>query len=157
MPVDYAALVQARFPEHPPYQWSDHPDAPLVPLAKPLVDCRVTLVSSGGVYIEGQPPFEGERDEYEFRVIPPNTPRENLRFRHRHYDTTDAERDPNCMFPYEPLKAFAREGRIGSVGPRLFGFMGRLFSRRRLLEEMAPRLLGWFREDAVDAALFVPG
>ncbi|MBI2861695.1 MAG: hypothetical protein HYX89_02635, partial [Chloroflexi bacterium] len=76
------------------------------PLAKPLKECRVALITTGGVYIEGeQERFRAEDPEgdWSFRAIPRDTPKAKLAVAHTHYDTSGPRQDINCVFPYERM------------------------------------------------------
>lgn len=51
MPIDYIRRIHEIYARRgaQPYQFAAHDSAPLVPLKKPLSQCRVALISSGGV------------------------------------------------------------------------------------------------------------
>ena len=54
-PVDYIQRTRDQYDAlgYPPYAWvhSDSPP-PFTPLSKPLSECRVGLIASGGIYRE---------------------------------------------------------------------------------------------------------
>ena len=86
---------------------------PFTPLARPLAECTVGLIASGGIYRVGQQAFHF-KDDISFRAIDINTPADELRVSHFAYDTRDARHDANVVFPYQTLKDLARLGRIGA-------------------------------------------
>jgi D-proline reductase (dithiol) PrdB len=146
----YASLGYA------PYRWvTSDDDVPLVRLSKPLAECRVALLASGGIYRRGQVAFH-HLDDTSHRVIPTTTPTAELRATHFAYDLTDARQDPNVVFPIDTLRALAAAGEIGGVGPRAYTFMGGIYSSRRVREELVPRLVDAVTDDPVDLALLVP-
>ena len=156
-PVDYLARTRALYRRlgYTAYRWVENAEAPpLAPCSKPLADCRVGLVASGGIYRKGQIAFH-HRDDFSFRVIDADTPTAELRTTHFAYDLTDARRDPNCVFPLETLRGLAAEGRIGSLGPA-YAFMGGIYSSRRVEDSLAPAIADRLRQDGVDIALLVP-
>jgi hypothetical protein len=50
-PIRYVARLNAHYRSQgfQPYRWTVNNDAPLAPLGKPLSECRITLLTSGGV------------------------------------------------------------------------------------------------------------
>ena len=157
-PVDHIVRTRELYSSlgHDPYRWvrSESPP-PWTELAKPLAECRVGLVGSGGVYRAGQPAFH-HRDDISLRAIDVSVPVAELRTSHFAYDQTDARVDPNVVFPIEPLRALAAEGAIGELSPRAYAFMGGIYSARRVRDTLAPEIGRRLAEDQVDLALLVP-
>lgn len=157
-PLDYIARTRAQYAAlgYPPYRWVENRGTPpFAPLGKALSECRVALVASGGIYMKGQVAFH-HRDDTSHRVIPRDVPFEELRVSHFAYDQTDARRDPNVVFPLQPLLDLERLGRIGEVAPRAYTFMGGIYSARRVQQELAGPLADCLVRDQVDAAIMVP-
>ena len=157
-PVDYIERTREQYGSlgYPPYKWVHSEDAPpFEPVSKPPAESRIGLIASGGIYREGQIAFH-YRDDFSYRIIPNDTEMSALRATHFAYDVTDARSDPNVVFPLETLRAQAREGGIGEVGPNAYTFMGGIYSVRKVRDILAPALAGRMEEDAVDAALLVP-
>ena len=102
---------------------------PFTPYDKELSTATVTLVSATGVYAPGQDPFPPEDPgDTSWREIAADTPVDSLRIAHHHYDHTEADGDPNIVFPLASLNELAAEGVIGAVNPVHFsyGFTTRL-------------------------------
>ena len=157
-PVDYIERTREQYSSlgYPPYKWVHSGDAPAFePISKPLAESRIGLIASGGIYREGQIAFH-YRDDFSYRIIPNDTEMSTLRATHFAYDVNDARADPNVVFPLETLRAEAREGGIGAVGPNAYTFMGGIYSVRKVRGILAPALAERMEEDAVDAALLVP-
>ena len=157
-PVDYIERTREQYSRlgYPPYQWVHNEDEPpFETVPKPLAESRIGLIASGGIYREGQIAFH-YRDDFSFRVIPSDTENSALRVTHFAYDVTDARSDPNVVFPLETLRAEAREGGIGAVGPNAYTFMGGIYSVRKVRDILAPALAERVEEDGVDAAVLVP-
>ena len=157
-PVDYIARTRQQYVSlgYPPYRWVQNEGRPpFTPLGKPLSQCRVGLVASGGIYRTGQVAFH-YRDDFSFRVIPADTPTSELRATHFAYDLTDARSDPNSVFPLETLRNLAAEGRIGELGAKAYAFMGGIYSARLVRDHLAPTIAERLQKDGVEAALLVP-
>jgi D-proline reductase (dithiol) PrdB len=154
--VKYVDVTRAMFPDQPPYQWTENVSAPWTPIVKPLTESRVALISSGGVYRRDQPPFKPDKNDLTFREIPADTDVRELRISHDYYDHSDAERDVNCVFPIERMRELAAEGFIGGLAEVHFTFMGRIFRKTGLLNEMIPGLIARLKALGVDLAFLVP-
>ncbi|HKB07960.1 MAG TPA: glycine/sarcosine/betaine reductase selenoprotein B family protein [Candidatus Polarisedimenticolia bacterium] len=128
-------------------------DIPWTPLRKPIADCTVALISTGGVHLRGDHPFHLNGDST-YRVIPGSARREDLAISHQAYDKTDALRDINLVFPIERLRELEAERVIGRLSDVHYGF-GLMGSAQKLMpaiKEVARRL----GRSGVDLALLVP-
>lgn len=157
-PIDYIERTRAQYAGlgYPPYDWvhiSESP--PFCPVSKPLGDCRVGLIASGGIYRRGQIAFHF-KDDLSFREIDTATPAAELRATHFAYDLTDARRDPNVVFPAQTLKRLAQVGQIGELAKTAYTFMGGIYSARKVRDVLAPALADRLVRDEVDVAILVP-
>ena len=132
-----------------PYRWAHHEDAPFAPLAKPLSESRVALISTAALPGEHQSLME-------VYAAPTAPPPAALFTDHRswHKQATHT-RDVESFLPIRRLEQFAAAGRIGSPSPRFYG-VPTDYSQRRTVHEYAPAVLDLCRADAVDVALLVP-
>jgi len=157
-PLDHIVRTRELYASlgHEPYRWvrSETPP-PWTPPAKPLRECRVGLVGSGGVYRSGQVAFH-HRDDISLRVVDTSAPVSDLRTSHFAYDQTAARTDPNVVFPVDTLRSLAAEGVIGELSPRAYAFMGGIYSARRVRGTVAPEISRRLAADQVDLALLVP-
>ena len=157
-PVDYIEITRQTYDAlgYPAYRWvyNEEP-TPWAQPRKPLADCRVGLVASGGIYRTGQVAFHF-KDDASFRLIPTDVPTEDLRTTHFAYDLSDSRRDPNVVFPIDVLRDLAKAGEIGELAPQAITFMGGIYSSRKVREELAPAITENLQEQAVDAVLLVP-
>ena len=87
------------------------------PLIKPLSKCVVALASTAGVRLKDQPPYDlmNEHGDSSFREIPGDVSVRDLVVTHSHYDTTDANADPNVVFPIDRLRELGADGTVGAV------------------------------------------
>jgi D-proline reductase (dithiol) PrdB len=133
------SLVRGPVPWHPPL--------------KPLSASTVALVASGGVHLRTDRPFHLNGDPT-FRVIPKTATPADLTISHQAYDTRDALRDINLVFPLERLRQLEAQGVIGRLADVHYGF-GLMGSAKRLMpsiREVAHRIKG----SGVDLVLLVP-
>jgi len=153
MPIAYIRRTRERYAHYPPYHWVINTDAPWTPLPKPLKDCRLALISSGGFYLKDHPPFKDNDASY--RLIPKDAHSEDLRIHHHAYRDDDPDRDPNCVFPLERLRELEATGVIGELAGYAVSCVT-LYSPRRELEERAPKIIAELQAMRVDAAFLVP-
>ncbi len=159
-PISYVKAIDNYYQGlgYPPYKWTVHSSAPFTPLPKPLSACRVSMLTSGGISHHTRAPFNPTAkndlriDDVDFRSNP-----SDFEVNDSYYDTRDARKDLNVVFPITRLQELAREGVIGSIAPRLWsGFMGRIYNRSQVLEESAPALGRELQRDGVDLFVLVP-
>ena len=129
---------------------------PYTPVTAHLKDLTVALVSSSGVYVEDQEPFTGNGDE-SYRVIPPEAAVSQLRFKHGHYDTSDAEKDPNVVFPLGLLHDLAKEGFIKKVSNKHIGCKGFSTDLKAQYERLAPAIAHEIERSQADAVVLTGG
>ena len=128
-------------------------EIPWTPLRKPLSASTVVLVTTGGVHLRRDRPFNLNGDA-SFRVIPKDVEPADLAISHQAYDRTDALRDINLVFPIERLRELEAEQVIGRLAEDHYGF-GLMGSAKKLMpaiKEVARRV----SESGVDLALLVP-
>jgi D-proline reductase (dithiol) PrdB len=136
---------------------------PWTPLAKPLPECTVTLLSSAGIALKTDRPFdqEGERQnpwwgDPSYRILPKDAACEDVRLYHMHIDPSYAEQDLNCLFPLQHLQELQNRGRIGRSAPRNYSIMGYLLNPEELLCETVPAIIRNLKEDFADVVVLVP-
>lgn len=157
-PVDYITRITDNYAKlgYKPYQWvTNSATPPWTPLRKPLSQCRLGLVASGGIYASGQVAFHF-KDDVSFRAIPTTIKTSELRTAHFAYDQTDARKDPNVVFPLDTLRRLVQEGVVGALAKNFFTFMGGIYSARRVAEELVPCITESLLAEKVDVALLVP-
>jgi D-proline reductase (dithiol) PrdB len=157
-PVDYIERTREQYAAlgYPAYRWVTNDDPPpWAPVIKPLAQCRVGLVASGGIYAAGQIAFH-YKDDMSFRIVDMETPTRDLRATHFAYDLTAARADVNVVFPIDTLRALAAEHFIGAVSRNAYTFMGGIYSSRKVREILAPAIAERVVRDEVDLALLVP-
>jgi D-proline reductase (dithiol) PrdB len=143
---------------NPPYRWTVNESAPLHRPDKPVNECTVSLLTSGGVSECSMPAFNPDaRNDHRLDAIASDVDAGDFQIHDSYYDHTDAERDINCIFPVERLRELAAAGEIGRVSKRLWsGFMGRIYNRSKVLEESGPAFADALFEDEVDILIAAP-
>jgi D-proline reductase (dithiol) PrdB len=138
-----------------------HASTPWATPAEDILQGPVALVTTAGVHLIGQPPFDMDDPEGDasYREIPSSAPAGALTITHNYYDHRDADADINVVFPLERLQDLEREGFIGRVARRHFSFMGHILGSRleRLVGETAPAVAAEMKKDNIRAALLTPG
>ncbi|MCP4663878.1 MAG: hypothetical protein GY856_51495, partial [bacterium] len=124
------------------YRWQKIDPVPLAILEKPLNRCRVALVSSAGLVVPGDPPFDEtvKGGDYSFRVIPADADLERLEEHHRSdsFDHGGIEADRNMGMPLDRLHELAAAGEIGEVAPHHVSVMGSITAPRRFMKTTVP-------------------
>lgn len=138
-------------------------EIPFTPLAKPLRDCTVALLSTAGIARNDDRPFdqEGERrdpwwGDPTFRKIPFGTTERDIRIYHLHIDPRFGEEDLDVVLPMRRLMELAGEGMIGRPAATHYSTMGYILEPTELVEKTAPAIAASMREEGVDAAALVP-
>ncbi len=123
---------------------------PWAPLQKSLAQSTIALVTTGGVFVEGQTPYT-ERGDATYREIPTSTPKDKLRIWHPGYDNGPASEDINCIFPLDRFAELEAEGVIGKLAETSYSFMGLIPDPNELVSRTAPEAARRLREAGVDA------
>jgi D-proline reductase (dithiol) PrdB len=154
--IKYVDVTRAIFPDQPPYQWTENDSAPWTSITKDLAESKIVLISSGGVYLKDQQPFNPIKNDLSFREIPKEVDVKDLKISHHFYDHADADKDINCVFPIERMRELEQEGFLGELSEVNFTFMGRIFKKNQFLDEMIPELIMKLKRMKIDLALLVP-
>ena len=120
----------------------------------PLNQRRVAIVTTSGLHVGGDRPFEMGSADY--RVIPGDAPAGSLRMSHIsvNFDRSGFQEDVNVVFPLDRLRELEAEGAVGSVSEFHYSFMGA--APIRTLEPKARELAALLKKDRADAVLLTP-
>jgi D-proline reductase (dithiol) PrdB len=140
---------------------SAHPASMAVtPLRKPLSACTVALVTTAGLSLADQPPFDTSirMGDSSFREFPGDISPQTLQMNHRSWvvDQTDILRDRNLVLPLDRLREMQARGEIGAIAPRHYSFMGSIIGPARLIKQSAPEVARRLMADRVDVAMLTP-
>jgi D-proline reductase (dithiol) PrdB len=142
------------------YRWRKIDPVPSAPLRRPLSESRVALVSTAGLVLPGQAPFDNDvkGGDWSWREIPDDADVATMIDSHRSqsYDHSGVQADPNLAFPLDRLHELVRDGVVGAASRRHFSLMGSITAPGRLTSETAPAVADALAADGVDAVLLVP-
>ena len=113
---------------------------PYTPFDKDLATATVTIVSATGVFLADQEPFPSEDPgDTTYRLIPGDADLGSARIVHGHYNHSEADADPNIVFPLDTLRELAADGFIKAVNDvhYSYGFTTKL---KELYEKTFPEI-----------------
>lgn len=129
---------------------------PYTPFDRDLANTTVALVSTAGVHLKSQEPFDVLGDGT-YRIIPSNVDVADLTITHGHYDHTEADRDLNTVFPIERLREMVADGTLKGLNTDFFGMMGYTLKLKEVLDETAPDIARRIERSATDLVLLTGG
>ncbi len=154
-----AVPTQIRARWYPGFAWVQNDAAPWTPLARPLAESTVALVSTCGLYrADVHVPFDAHNDlgDPSFREIHVDTPPDRLWIAHAHYDHQHVAQDSNVALPIAHFQQLAATGVIGQLYPWTYSFMGYLPETKQLTNKTAPKMAHRLAADGVHAAFLTP-
>jgi hypothetical protein len=158
MPPSLSAWIGKDIPDQP---YSG--EIPWTPLDKPLKEVAFTLVTTAGISMKSDPPFDLEREKGEpawgdpgFRKIPRTATESDIEVSHLHINTSYIKEDINVMLPLARFAEFEKEGIIGRLAPTCYSFYGFQMDTTALLAESAPQMADQMRQENVEAVLLTP-
>ncbi len=158
-------LVERLFLKNYPFQrYAPRPSDPVTtavtPLRKPLSQCTVALITTAGLSLPDQPPFDVtiRLGDTSFREFPADISPQLLEMHQRSwsFDQTGILRDRNLAFPLDRLREMHERREIGAIAPHHYSFMGSIVSPSKLIKESAPEVARRLFADGVDVALLTP-
>ena len=97
MPVAYIPRTRDLYSDFIPYRWVENDDLPaFTALPKPIAECKVALISSGGIMYRDQPRFH--REDASYRRIPKNATRDDLSIWHSAIQLATRSAIPTACF-----------------------------------------------------------
>lgn len=138
-----------------PYRWAHFDDVPFTPLAKPLSECCVALITTAAHAGPTQAQLNALRWKRVYRAPAEPAP-DSLYTDDLSWDKDATHtRDLGSYLPLQHLQEFAARGRIGRAGANFYGLPTE-YSQRQTLDQDAPEIAQLCRADGIDAAMFVP-
>jgi D-proline reductase (dithiol) PrdB len=154
-----ANMLGKSIPDEP--AWSE---IPFAPVGKPLAECKVALLTTAGVSMKDDEPFDMEyerqnptRGDGSFRKLRGDATSYDVAVNHLHIDTSYIERDLNVALPIARLGELVDQGVVGSAAAThysIMGFQGNDSSR--LEKESAPEIARCLASEEVDLFLLAP-
>ena len=162
---DDIELVERLFLKGYPFQrYSPRPENPasvaVTPLRKALSACTVAVVTTAGLSLPNQPPFDASitMGDSSFREFPGDISPQLLEMNHRSwsFDQTGVLRDRNLVMPLDRLYEMQQRGTIGAVAPHHYSFMGSIVGPAKLTKQSAPEVARHLVRDGVDVVFLTP-
>ena len=136
---------------------------PWTPMTKPLSQTTLALVTSAGISLKSDPPFNMEREKKEifwgdrsYRIIPRGTTEKDIEANHLHINTKYIKEDINVMLPLSRMAEFEQEGIIGCLAPSSYSFYGYQWENTDFLREAIDPICKKMKEERVEAVLLTP-
>ncbi len=158
MPPTLRSWLSRDIPE------TDYPgEIPWTPLKKPLSKMMFSLMTSAGISLKTDPPFDMEREKREpfwgdptHREIPRSTDQSGIDVNHLHIDTGFIKEDIDVMLPIHRFAEFEGEGLIGGLSPTCYSFYGYQHDISALMESTMPTVAARMLREGVDAVVLTP-
>ena len=129
-------------------------------LEKPLKECKIVLITTGGIHLKSDIEFDlsDPKGDSSFRRIPYDTDLKDLIITHKYYDHQDADRDPNLILPIEVLNELQAEGMLGPSCENHYSFMGHIKEPHltTLIQKSSIEAAKEIRQHEAEIALLVP-
>ena len=110
-------ILSASIPDEP-----NHPEIPWAEVRKPLAESKLALLSTAGISMRGDAPFDMEterqrptRGDPSWRRLRSDATSATIEANHLHIDTGYIERDLNVALPLDRLRELVNEGVVGSM------------------------------------------
>ena len=139
-------------------------EIPWTPADKELSKSKVALVTTAGISMKNDKPFDMETERKKgnwgdpsWRLIEQDATSSDINVNHLHIDTSYIERDINVALPTGVLKTLASNGIIDSVSKNhysIMGFQGEDSSH--LANVSSPEIANHMKQDKVDLAILAP-
>lgn len=135
-------------------------DVPWAAMNKPLSSCRLCLITTGGLHLKTDRPFnmDDPQGDPSVRVIPAEATQADLAITHNYYNHADADRDFNILLPLDRVRELTVAGDLGGPAPSHYSFMGHIDGPHvtTLEREILPTLLAKLRIEAPDFVFLTP-
>jgi len=140
-----------RFRKVDPLPWTSE--------GPPLTGARVAVITSAGLHLPEDPPFDNVKGgDFSYRWVPEDAAIPGLVCTHPSgaWDRGGVEADRNMALPLDRLRELRAEGVIGEVAPRHASFQGSITAPMRLMRQTAPEVAQGMVDDGVDVVLLTP-
>jgi D-proline reductase (dithiol) PrdB len=139
-------------------------DIPWTSLTRPLQESTVALISSAGLALKTDQPFdqEGERQnpwwgDPSYRILPRTATAQDVNLYHQHIHPRVIAQDLNTLMPLQRLLELEHRGEIGRSAVHHYSYMGYILEPQVLLEESTPAMIRHMRQDGVNVVVLIPG
>ncbi len=118
------------------------------------------IVSTAGVHLKTQEPYNRKGDAT-YRIIPGDVTVDALTVTHgaplHDYNWEEPRKDPNTVFPIDPLRAFEASGVIKAVAEKHITMMGYSLRLNEIVTNTAPEIAQEVDRSHADAVILTAG
>jgi len=136
---------------------------PWTPMSKPLRQTTLALVTSAGISLKTDPPFDMEREKREaiwgdrsYRAIPRGATEKDIEVNHLHINTNYIKQDINVILPLARMVEFEQEKIIGRLAPTSYAFYGFQWQNNDFLKEAIEPISKKMKLEGAEAVLMTP-
>lgn len=136
---------------------------PWTPMAKPLKETTIALVTSAGISLKTDRPFDMEREKREaiwgdrsYRTIPRGTTEKDIDVNHLHINTNHIKKDINVILPLARMVELEHEKIIGRLAQTAYSFYGFQWQNTDFLNEAIDPICKKMKSEGVEAVLMTP-
>jgi D-proline reductase (dithiol) PrdB len=155
MPFQYLPIMAQNSAPKPPRVLVSPSKPTWCPIAKPVSESRVALLSSAALRLANQEPFI-PREDLSYRRVPSDPAAGEIVIDHHSGIGRVPKLDPEIVFPRTALAELAKRGIVGSPAPFHFSFMGGVRRQQEIENQLAPAIVNDLKQARVDLALLVP-
>jgi D-proline reductase (dithiol) PrdB len=156
--LEILSEVQRRMLEFFPCVESD--DVPWTPLDRDLSDSTVAIVTTAGLHLRDDKPFNRDHPggESTYRIIPSDSNTADIVQSHFSigFDRTAIYRDINITFPIDRMRELVEQGEIGGLAPNNYSFMGALRDCTIIAEQTGPEVAQRLKDEGVNLVFLTP-
>ena len=156
--LEILSEVQRRMLEFFPCVESD--DVPWTPLDRDLSDSTVSIVTTAGLHLRDDKPFNRDHPggESTYRIIPSDSDTADIVQSHFSigFDRTAIYRDINITFPIDRMRELVEQGEIGGLAPNNYSFMGALRDCTIIAEQTGPEVAQRLKDEGVNLVFLTP-
>ena len=158
LPPSLGAWIASTIPED---EFSG--DIPWTPMKKPVSESVFALMTSAGINMNADAPFDMEREKRDpmwgdpsYRRIPTTATQADIDVNHLHVNTDYIKKDINVVLPINRFQELEADGTIGSLAPTAYSYYGYQMDPGVLMNETMPKVAADMKAEGVEAALLTP-
>ncbi len=138
-------------------------DIPWTPMTKSMNQTTLALVTSAGMSLKTDRPFDMEREKREaiwgdrsYRAIPRGTTEKEVDVNHLHIKTSYIKQDINVILPLTRMAEVEQEKIIGRLAPTAYSFYGFQWQSTDFLKDAIEPVSKKMKLEGVEAVLMTP-
>jgi D-proline reductase (dithiol) PrdB len=155
MALEYLPIMAQSSASKPPRILVSPSKPSWFPVAKPVNQSRVALLTSAAMRLKHQEPFAPGED-LSYRLIPSNSRASEIVIDHHSRIGPVPRQDPEIVFPVTALSNLAAKQVVGSLSAFHVSFKGGIRRHKEVETELAPAIVRELKRADVDLALLVP-